>query len=75
VVEALGHKPKDRGFETRLGELIFQIYLISPAALGPGDYSASNRNVFQQQEIIFLGTRARSVRRADNLAVICEPIV
>jgi hypothetical protein len=27
----------------------FSIYLILPAALGPGDFSASNRNEYQEQ--------------------------
>jgi hypothetical protein len=29
---------------------MFLIYLILPAALGPGVYSASNRNEYQKQE-------------------------
>jgi hypothetical protein len=28
----------------------FPIYIILPAALGPGVYSASNRNEYQKQE-------------------------
>jgi hypothetical protein len=51
------------------------IYLILPAALGHGVYSASNRNEYQKQKIMFLGSRARPVRRADSLTVICEPTV
>jgi hypothetical protein len=51
------------------------IYLILPAALGTGVYLASNRNELQKQKKMFLGTRARPVRMADDLAVICEPIV
>jgi hypothetical protein len=31
-------------------EVIFSIYLILPAALGLGDYSASNRNEYQKQK-------------------------
>jgi hypothetical protein len=31
-------------------EVIFSIYLIIPAALGPGVYSASNRNEYQKQK-------------------------
>jgi hypothetical protein len=31
-------------------EVIFKIYLILPAALGPGVYSASNRNEYQKQK-------------------------
>jgi hypothetical protein len=49
VVEEPCYKPEGLGFETRWGELIFSIYLILPAALGPGVYSASNRNEYQKQ--------------------------
>jgi hypothetical protein len=31
-------------------EVIFLIYLILPAALGPGVYSASNRNEYQKHK-------------------------
>jgi hypothetical protein len=58
----------------RLNEF-FSIYLIPPAALGPKVYSASNRIEYQKQKIMFLGSRARPVRKADNLTAICEPIV
>jgi hypothetical protein len=51
VVKALCHKPESRGFETRRCELIFLIYLIIPAALGPGVNSACNRNKYKKQEI------------------------
>jgi hypothetical protein len=52
------------------------MYPILPAALGPGVYSASNRNEYQKQKIImFLGSRVQLVRRADSLAAIYEPIV
>jgi hypothetical protein len=47
VVKALCRKAEDRGFDTRWGELIFSIYLFLPAALGPGVYSAHNRNEYQ----------------------------
>jgi hypothetical protein len=46
VVKALCYKPEGRGFNS--DEAIFQIYLILPAALGPGVYSASNRNEYQK---------------------------
>jgi hypothetical protein len=52
----------------------FSIYLIFPAALGPGRYSASKRNEYQSR-IMFLWSRARPVRRADRFIVICEPVV
>jgi hypothetical protein len=38
------------GFETLRGEWIFSIYLILPATLGPGVYSASNRSEYQKQK-------------------------
>jgi hypothetical protein len=49
------------------------MYLILPAALGPGVYSASNRNGYQKNYV--LGTRARPARKADNFTTICEPIM
>jgi hypothetical protein len=45
------------------------------AAIDLGIYSASNRNEYQRQIKIFLESRMRSVRNADNLTAICEPIV
>jgi hypothetical protein len=50
VIKALCYKPEGRGFEARWGELIFSIYLLLPAALGPGLYSSSNRNEYQNQK-------------------------
>jgi hypothetical protein len=44
VFKALSGEPEGRGFETRLK------YLILPASLGPGVYSASNRNEYQKQK-------------------------
>jgi hypothetical protein len=43
--------------------------------LGSGAHSASNRNEHQKQNIMFLGSRARPLRRAVNLTAICEPIL
>jgi hypothetical protein len=48
VFKALCYKSESRGFETRWGEWTFSIYLIPPAALGPGVYSTSNRNEYQK---------------------------
>jgi hypothetical protein len=44
-------------------------FLIILAALGPGVYSASNRNEYQNIKIMFLGSKMRRVRRADNLTM------
>jgi hypothetical protein len=69
-----------RRFEARRGEwFFFSIYLILPAALGPGVYSVSNIlvNEYQKQQKKKKNSRsrARPVRRANNLAAICQPIV
>jgi hypothetical protein len=58
VVKALPYKTGGRGFD-------FSIYLILPAALGPGIYSACNRNEYQKQKNNVSGNRARPVRRDD----------
>jgi hypothetical protein len=58
-----------------VNDFFFSIFLILPAALGPGVYSASNRNEYQKLRNNVSGSTARSVRRADNHAAICEPIV
>jgi hypothetical protein len=39
----------------------------------PWVYSASNRNEYQKHKNMFLGSRARPTRKADNLTAICEP--
>jgi hypothetical protein len=49
------------------------MYLIFPAALSLGIYSASNRD--EKQGIFLRGVNARPARKADNLTAICEPIV
>jgi hypothetical protein len=58
-----------RGLESQWGQYIFffppQFMQFFPAALGPGVYSASNRNEY----------KALPVLKADNLNAICEPIV
>jgi hypothetical protein len=50
VAKALYYRPEGRGFETRSLNF-FLIHLILPAALGPGDYSGSNRNEYQKQKM------------------------
>jgi hypothetical protein len=47
---ALCYQPEGRGFETRWGEWFLSSYLILPASLGPGVYSASNRNECQKHK-------------------------
>jgi hypothetical protein len=76
VVTALCYNPEGRGFDSRCGDFSY-IYLILPAALCPGVYPASNRNesTRNKQIIMYLGSKERRVRRADNLTAIYEPIV
>jgi hypothetical protein len=50
MVKALCYKPEGRGFETRWGEWFLSIYLILPVPIGPGVYSASNRNEYQKHK-------------------------
>jgi hypothetical protein len=47
VVKALSYK------ETRYGEGISSVYLILPTEPGLWVYSASNRNEYQKQKIVF----------------------
>jgi hypothetical protein len=53
VVNALYYKPQGSGFDNQWGEWMFSSSL--PAALGPGLYSASNRNEYQKQKNCFWG--------------------
>jgi hypothetical protein len=53
----------------------FLIYIIPLASLGPGIYSASDINKYQKKKNNVSGSRARPVPRAENLAIICGPIV
>jgi hypothetical protein len=55
--------------------LVSVICVLCEIALGPGVHSASNRNEYQNQKTIFLGSRGRKVRKADNFIAICEPNV
>jgi hypothetical protein len=48
VVEALCYRSRV-GFPMKSLHF-FLIYLILPAALGPGDYAASNRNEYQNEK-------------------------
>jgi hypothetical protein len=49
VVKALCYKPEVRDPMRRI-IFFFSIYLNIPTALGPGVYSASNRNEYQKQK-------------------------
>jgi hypothetical protein len=56
-------------------EVFFSVYLILAAALSPGVYSASNKNEYQKQKTMFMGSRTQPARKADNITAIYEPIV
>jgi hypothetical protein len=63
VIEVLCYKPEDSGFDSQWGHWISLIYLILPATVGPGVYSASNRNEYQKHKKKILGSkRGRWVR-------------
>jgi hypothetical protein len=53
----------------------FPIYLILPAILGAGVYSASNKNEYQNMKKMFMGSTAQLANKADNLTTICESVV
>jgi hypothetical protein len=75
VVKALCYKPEGRGFETRGGEFL---NLPNPSGRSRpwGLFSLlTEMSTRHRKIIIFPGTKVRPVRRADNLATICEPIV
>jgi hypothetical protein len=56
--------------------MIYFIDLILLAALDSGVYSITNRNeYYKQKKNIFLGSRARPARKADNPTAICKSIV
>jgi hypothetical protein len=44
VIKSLCYKPEGRGFETH------EVNEVNAAAIGPGVYSASNRNKYQKQK-------------------------
>jgi hypothetical protein len=46
----------------------FSIYLILPAALGPGVHSVCNINEYHKQKIMFSGSKNAAVRKADSSA-------
>jgi hypothetical protein len=54
----------------------FSIYLIRLAALGPGGFAQPLTEMSTRSlQIMFLRSKVRPERRADNLAATCEPIV
>jgi hypothetical protein len=66
---------KIAGSRPHEGNELFSIYLILPAALGLGVYSATNRNEYQKKKKMLLRSRARPVRRTDKPTAITEPTV
>jgi hypothetical protein len=70
VVKALRYNPEGHRFETRLGQLIFSIYLILPAAMALGFIQPLTEMSTRSRKIMFVGSKARPVRRVDNLTDI-----
>jgi hypothetical protein len=75
VVKALCYKPEGRWFDTQWGDFL---NLPNPSGrtrpwgLLSLKTEMNTRNV---KIIMFLGSKVRRVRKADNLTAICEPIV
>jgi hypothetical protein len=67
VDKELCYKPGGRGFETRLSNP-------SGRTRPWGLLSLWQKWVPEAEKVIFLGSRARPVHKADNLTTICEPI-
>jgi capsule polysaccharide modification protein KpsS len=75
MVKALCYNLEGRGFDTLWGNWI-AFNLPNPFGRSrPWVYSACNRNEYQKKRNNVSADRARPVRRADNLTVICEPTV
>jgi hypothetical protein len=51
---------------------LFSMYLILPAVLGPGFHLATNRDKYLKE---FLGSKARSELKVDNLTAMSKPVV
>jgi hypothetical protein len=71
VVEALCYKHEGCRFKIRWDQWISSIYLIIPATLNPGVYTASVQDAGKKN----LRSKARPLFETDNLTAICEPIV
>jgi hypothetical protein len=69
VVEALCYITEGRGFDARWGEFL---NLPNPSGRTRPLTKMSTREI---KIIMFLGSKVRPVRSADNLTFICEPIV
>jgi hypothetical protein len=63
------------GWGTILQAVNLKIYRILPALLGPGIYSDSNRNEYQEQKKNVSGEYSTAVAWDWQLPAICEPIV
>jgi hypothetical protein len=62
-----------RGFETSSDQWFFLVYLILRAALFPGVYWTSNRNMHQKQKQLFLWSRAQPARKGNGFTAIALP--
>jgi hypothetical protein len=75
VVKALSYKPEGRGFHSRWGEFL---NLPNPSGrTRPWGFTQplTEMSIRGIKIIMFLGSKARLVRKADNLTALYEPIV
>jgi hypothetical protein len=75
VVKTLCYKPEGHGLDARWG-VNFLIYLLLPSAQALGfTQPLTEMNTRNRKIVLFLKSKARPVRRADNPTTICEPTV
>jgi hypothetical protein len=73
VVKTLGYKPEDCEFETRWREILSLPH--SSGRTRPWGLLSLLTEMSIRSRIMFLGSKVRPVRGADNLTAIYEPIV
>jgi hypothetical protein len=75
-LKALCYKPRGREFETRWGEwIVFNLPKPSGRSRPLGFTQPLTEMSTKNRKIMFLSSKERPVRKADNLTAICEPIV
>jgi hypothetical protein len=74
----LRHYPAGRKVSSSRPDVVsefFQLTYCFQPHNGPGVHSASNRMSTRNRKVMFLGSRARPSRKAENPTAIYEPIV
>jgi hypothetical protein len=75
VVKALCYKPEGRGFEPRWSEYLNLTNLSGSTRHWGFTQPVTEMSTRNRKIIMFLGSKVRSVRMADNLPTIYEPFV